>query len=64
MDNFFRGMAMIGQIYPPKRSSVQTSPASAWNGVGDTFAQAGDNIRDALEEFRDAQGIEPQPQAR
>ncbi|MDR3171384.1 MAG: hypothetical protein LBU17_07130 [Treponema sp.] len=44
---------MIGQIYPPKRPSVQTSPASAWNGVGDAFAQAGDNIRDALKEFRE-----------
>jgi hypothetical protein len=64
MNSFFRGMAMIGQIYPVKRNAVQTSPASAWKGVGDAFAQAGDNIRDAIKEFRDAQGIEPKHQTR
>jgi hypothetical protein len=60
MDAFFRGMGMIGQIYPPSHPHIETSPESAWNGVGDAFAQTGDNIRDALKEFRYAQGIEPQ----
>jgi hypothetical protein len=54
MNNYFRGVAMIGQIFPTmRRRPAQTSAVSAWNGVGDAFAQAGDNIRDALKEFNE-----------
>ena len=52
---FFEGMGTIGQIFPPVRRSGHTNWASAWHGVGDAFAEAGDNLRDAIDEFRNTQ---------
>jgi hypothetical protein len=55
---FFQGMGTIGQIFPPIRKPQESSPASAWQGVGDAFAAAGDNLRLAIREFKDARGLE------
>jgi hypothetical protein len=57
MDGFIKGMATIGQIFPDLPDQEPTNWASAWQGVGDAFAAAGDNMRDAIAEFREAQGI-------
>jgi hypothetical protein len=54
---FFQGMGTIGQIFPPARQPEPANWASAWQGVGDAFAAAGDNLRDAINEARSAQGI-------
>jgi hypothetical protein len=54
---FFEGMGTIGQIFPSVRQPEPTNWASAWQGVGDAFAAAGDNLRDAIDEFRNSQGI-------
>jgi hypothetical protein len=54
---FFQGMGTIGQIFPPTRQPKPANWASAWQGVGDAFAAAGDNLRDAIDEFRNTQGI-------
>jgi hypothetical protein len=54
---FFQGMGTIGQLFPPVRQPSHTDWASAWQGVGDAFAAAGDNLRDAIEEVRNTQGI-------
>jgi hypothetical protein len=55
---FFQGMGTIGQIFPPSRQPPKPANwASAWQGVGDAFAAAGDNLRDAIDEFRNTQGI-------
>jgi hypothetical protein len=55
---FFQGMGTIGQIFPPIQKPRRTSPASSWQGVGDAFAAAGDNLRLAIREFKDARGLE------
>jgi hypothetical protein len=57
MDGFIKGMATIGQIFPDLPDPEPTNWVSAWQGVGDAFAAAGDNMRDAIAEFRDSQGI-------
>jgi hypothetical protein len=54
---FFQGMGTIGQIFPPTRQPKPVNWASAWQGVGDAFAEAGDNLRDAIDEFRNTEGI-------
>jgi hypothetical protein len=36
---FFQGMGTIGQIFPPVRQPKPANWASAWQGVGDAFAQ-------------------------
>ncbi|MDR0997972.1 MAG: hypothetical protein LBL70_02810 [Treponema sp.] len=53
---FFEGMGTIGQIFPPIRQPKPANWASAWQGVGDAFAAAGDNLRDAIEEVRNTPG--------
>ncbi|MDR1218973.1 MAG: hypothetical protein LBK73_05115 [Treponema sp.] len=54
---FFQGMGTIGQIFPPVRQPKPANWASAWQGVGDAFAAAGDNLRNAIDEFRKTQAI-------
>jgi hypothetical protein len=54
---FFQGMGTIGQIFPSVRQPEPANWASAWQGVGNAFAAAGDNLRDAIDEVRSAQGI-------
>jgi hypothetical protein len=53
---FFQGAETIGQIFPPARQSEPANWTSAWQGVGDAFAAAGDNLRDAIDEVHKAQG--------
>jgi hypothetical protein len=55
---FFKGMGTIGQIFPPVRPPKPSNWASAWEGVGDAFAAAGDNLRDAIDEVRSTMGDE------
>jgi hypothetical protein len=55
---FFKGMGTIGQIFPPVRTPEPSNWASAWEGVGDAFAAAGDNLRDAIDEVRSTMGDE------
>jgi hypothetical protein len=55
---FFQGMGTIGQIFPSVHEPEPVNWASAWQGVGDAFAAAGDNLRTAIGEFRDAKGID------
>jgi hypothetical protein len=52
---FFQGMGTIGQIFPSVRKPKPVGWASAWEGVGDAFAAAGDNLRDAIDEVRGTQ---------
>ncbi|MDR1469398.1 MAG: hypothetical protein LBT00_08910 [Spirochaetaceae bacterium] len=54
---FFQGMGTIGQIFPSVRQPSRTDWVSAWQGVGDAFAATGDNLRDAIDEFRSTRGI-------
>jgi hypothetical protein len=54
---FFQGMGTVGQIFPPVRQPKPANWASAWQGVGDAFAAAGDNLSDAIDEFCHIQGI-------
>ncbi|GHU50772.1 hypothetical protein FACS1894200_10420 [Spirochaetia bacterium] len=51
------GMSSIGQLFPTIRHPPKTNPTSVWQGVGDAFAEAGDNIRDAINEVRKSQEI-------
>ncbi|GHV13149.1 hypothetical protein FACS189491_07600 [Spirochaetia bacterium] len=61
---FFQGMATIGQLFPSLPEESEEAPLeSAWRGVGDAFAEAGDNMRFAIKEFKNAQGLEQNPQA-
>jgi hypothetical protein len=53
---FFEGMGTIGQIFPSIRQPKPANWASAWQGVGDAFAAAGDNLRDAIDEVRNTPG--------
>jgi hypothetical protein len=52
---FFQGMGTIGQFFPSVSKPKPADWASAWEGVGDAFAAAGDNLRDAIDEVRDIQ---------
>jgi hypothetical protein len=54
---FFQGMGTIGLIFPPVRQPKPVNWASAWQGVGDAFAATGDNLRNAIDEFRNSQGV-------
>ncbi|GHV06455.1 hypothetical protein FACS189485_15000 [Spirochaetia bacterium] len=61
---FFQGMATIGQLFPSLPEEPEEAPLeSAWRGVGDAFAEAGDNMRLAIKEFKNAQRLEQNPQA-
>jgi hypothetical protein len=56
MSNFLRGMSSVGQLFPAAPSySDYPSMNSAWQGVANSFHQAGKNIHIALKEFADAQ---------
>jgi hypothetical protein len=61
---FFQGMATIGQLFPILPEEPEETPLeSAWRGVGDAFAEAGDNMRFAIKEFKNAQRLEQSPPA-
>ena len=61
---FFQGMATVGQLFPSLPEEPEETPLeSAWRGVGDAFAEAGDDMRLAIREFRNAQGLEQSQQA-
>jgi hypothetical protein len=61
---FFQGMDTIGQLFPQLPEEPEADPlVSAWQGVGDAFAEAGDHMRLAIKEFKNAQGLEQSPQA-
>jgi hypothetical protein len=56
MNNFVKGMSFVGQLYPaPYSYSEYPSPDSAWQGVADSFRQAGDSLRFAIKECSDAE---------
>jgi hypothetical protein len=56
MNDFLRGMASIGQLFPlPTPYLNYPSQASAWRGVANSFYQTGNNLRLAIKEFSDAQ---------
>ena len=51
MNDFAKGMSTIGQLFSPQHLyPAHSSQASAWEGVANSFRQAGDNIRTALKE--------------
>jgi hypothetical protein len=52
MTDFFRGMSTIGVLYP----AINPPPAppslnSAWEGVANSFFQAGNDLRTAMDNF-------------
>jgi len=52
MNKFFRGMATIGELFPPPIPyDKYPLPHSEWGGVANSFAQAGNSIWFALKEF-------------
>jgi hypothetical protein len=56
MNDFFRGMASVGQLFPdPTPLADYPSRDSAWQGVANSFYQAGNNLRAAIKELSDAQ---------
>jgi len=56
MNDFAKGMNSIGQLFPSPIPYEQYPPSeSAWQGVANSFKQAGDSIQTALNEFADAQ---------
>jgi hypothetical protein len=56
MNDFLRGMASVGYLVPdPAAYSDYPAGNSAWRGVANSFYQTGNNLRDALKEFSDAQ---------
>ena len=57
MNQFFKGMATIGQLNPLQPVAKEPLPSmeSAWQGVARSFSQTGDSIRSALREFSCAQ---------
>jgi hypothetical protein len=56
MNDFLRGMTSVGQLVPdPAPSSDCPAKNSAWQGVANSFYQAGNNIRVAIKEFTGAQ---------
>jgi hypothetical protein len=60
---FFQGMGSINLFPRLPEEPEADSLVSAWQGVGDAFAEAGDNMRLAIKEFKNAQGLEQSPQA-
>jgi hypothetical protein len=56
MNDFLRGMTSVGQLFPvPTPYLSYPSQSSAWQGVANSFYQTGNNLRDAIKEFSDAQ---------
>ncbi|MDR1389565.1 MAG: hypothetical protein LBJ31_06260 [Treponema sp.] len=56
MNDFSRGMSSVGQLFPaPPSYSSYPSKDSAWQGVANSFYQAGKNLHVAIKEFSDAQ---------
>ena len=52
MDDFFRGMATIGELSPnPNPLKKYPQQLSEWQGVANSFAQVGGNILTAMKEF-------------
>lgn len=52
MNEFLRGMATIGELTPqPVPFSEYPSQYSAWQGVANSFAQAGYSLWFAMKEF-------------
>ncbi|MDR3170783.1 MAG: hypothetical protein LBU17_04050 [Treponema sp.] len=52
MNPFFEGISRL-TLFPDIKPLEETTK-SAWNGVGDAFAQAGDNLQEAIKEFAEA----------
>jgi len=52
MNTFLRGMATIGELFPPLIPyDKYPLPYSAWRDVANSFAQAGNSIWFAMKEF-------------
>ena len=55
MSDFVKGMDSIGQLFPaPCTYEDYPAPNSAWEGVAESFRQAGNDLRFALKEYSDA----------
>ena len=54
MGDFAKGMDSIGQLFPaPSTYEDYPAPNSAWEGVAESFRQAGNDLRYALKEHSD-----------
>jgi hypothetical protein len=54
MNDFFKGMASVGQLFPaPASCPDYPHRDSAWQGVVNSFYQTGNNLRTAIKEFSD-----------
>jgi hypothetical protein len=63
MNDFVKGMTSIGQLHPaPYPYSDYPPPNNAWKGVADSFRQAGNDLRYALNEAANAQRKSKQTQ--
>ena len=63
MNNFSKGVNTIGQLLPsPIPFSSYPPPNSQWQGVADSFRQAGDSLRAAIKEVSNAQRESEQAQ--
>ncbi|WP_162481468.1 hypothetical protein [Treponema endosymbiont of Eucomonympha sp.] len=52
MNNFLYGVSTIGDLSPlPYKDIASISAVSAWQAVSFAFAQAGNNIQQAIDEF-------------
>ena len=52
MNEFMRGMTTIGELSPPPATFDEYPPhQSAWQGVANSFAQAGYSLWLAMKEF-------------
>jgi len=61
MNDFFKGIASIGQLFPPPIAYDQyLSPYSSWQSVANSFNQAGNSIWIAINEFENDQCKEQQ----
>lgn len=58
MDGFIRGMGSLTLFPDLPDHEPETSP---WQGVLDAFAAAGDDLRFAINEFKNAQRFEQTP---
>jgi len=55
MSNFTNGINTIGQLCPsPSSFKEYPHQNSVWSDVGNSFQQAGNNIRIAIKEINDA----------
>jgi hypothetical protein len=54
MNDFVKGMDSVGQLFPaPCSYSDYPSSHSAWEGVAESFRQAGNDLRFAIKENSD-----------